>query len=144
LPQPGRVTGLGFWVGFADGAFVGWSILQPPNGPDQSNVSGEADLGCRLRPEHWRRGYATEAAREMIRYGFAVLGLSRIFAQTLAVNAPSRATMSAAGLTFARAYISGEPGDDPVKGAEHAKSSTRSPTTWQRRRGLAGFFEATG
>jgi hypothetical protein len=42
--------GLGFWVGCADGAFVGWWILQPPPGPDQPKVEGEveADLGYRL------------------------------------------------------------------------------------------------
>jgi RimJ/RimL family protein N-acetyltransferase len=32
-------------------------------------VPGEADLGYRLLRRHWRRGYATEGARELIRYG---------------------------------------------------------------------------
>src|SRR5262245_43366922 len=63
-----RVPGLGFWVGFADGAFVGWWILQPPHGPDQPQVPGEADLGYRLLRRHWRQGYASEGARELIRY----------------------------------------------------------------------------
>jgi RimJ/RimL family protein N-acetyltransferase len=51
-----EVEGLGFWVGFADDGFVGWWILQPPNGPDQPKVAGEADLGYRLLRRHWRRG----------------------------------------------------------------------------------------
>jgi RimJ/RimL family protein N-acetyltransferase len=77
-----EVPGLGCWVGFAGGGFVGWWVLQPPHGPDQPEVAGEADLGYRLLRRHWRRGYASEGARELIRYGFGDLGLDRIFAQT--------------------------------------------------------------
>jgi len=115
------VPGLGFWVGFAGGQFIGWWILQPPHGPDQPKIAGEADLGYRLRRRHWRQGYASEGARELIRYGFTELGLDRIFAQTMAVNVASRATMSAAGLSFARAFQSGEPYEDPVSGAEQGE-----------------------
>ncbi|PZS15939.1 MAG: GNAT family N-acetyltransferase [Pseudonocardiales bacterium] len=128
-----EVPGLGFWVGSADGAFVGWWILRPPNGPDQPEVAGEADLGYRLLRRHWRRGYASEGARELIRYGFADVGLTRIFAQTMAVNAASRATMNAAGLTFARAFVSGEPYEDPIPGAEQGEVEYEiTRTTWQR------------
>jgi RimJ/RimL family protein N-acetyltransferase len=121
LAAADEVPGLGFWAGFAGEQFVGWWLLQPPNGPDQPRVPGEADLGYRLLRRHWRRGYATEGARELIRYGFEVVGLTRIFAQTLAVNAPSRATMAAAGLTFARAFISGDPYEELVPGAEQGE-----------------------
>jgi RimJ/RimL family protein N-acetyltransferase len=121
LAVAAEVPGLGFWAGFADEEFVGWWILQPPNGPDQPRVSGEADLGYRLLRRYWRRGYASEGAREMIRYGFEEVRLDRIFAQTMAVNAASRATMAAVGLTFARAFVSGEPYADPVPGAEHGE-----------------------
>lgn len=126
-----QVPGLGFWVGFAEDLFVGWWILRPPNGPDQPRVGGEADLGYRLLRRHWRRGYASEGARELIRYGFTAVGLNRIFAQTMAVNAASRATMKAAGLTFARAFISGEPYPDPIPGAEQGEVEYEiTRTTW--------------
>jgi RimJ/RimL family protein N-acetyltransferase len=129
------VPGLGFWVGFAETNFIGWWLLQPPHGPDQPKVPCEADLGYRLLPGHWRRGYATEGARELIRYGFADLGLERIFAQTLAVNAPSRATMTAAGLTFARAFTSGDPYDELVPGAERGEVEYElTRLTWRRER----------
>jgi RimJ/RimL family protein N-acetyltransferase len=62
-----EVPGLGFWVGFDHEAFIGWWVLQPPHGPDQPKVAGEADLGYRLLRRHWRQGYATEGARELIR-----------------------------------------------------------------------------
>ena len=129
-----EVPGLGFWAGFAAGEFVGWWILQPPHGPDQPKVAGEADLGYRLMRRHWRRGYASEGARELIRYGFDDLGLNRIFAQTMAANTAARATMNAAGLSHVRAFISG-PYDDLVSGAEQGEVEyeiTRS--TWQRNR----------
>jgi RimJ/RimL family protein N-acetyltransferase len=113
-----EIPGLGYWAGFDGEQFVGWWLLQPPHGPDQPRVAGEADLGYRLLRRYWRRGYATEGARELIRYGFEVVGLSRIFAQTLAVNAPSRATMAAAGLIFTRAFVSGDPYEELIPGAE--------------------------
>lgn len=116
-----KAPGFGFWVGFAEDGFVGWWVLQPPHGPDQPDIPGEADLGYRLLRRRWRRGYATEGARELIRYGFTDLGLNRIFAQTMAVNTASRATMAAAGLSFVRAFVSAETYDDPVSGAEQGE-----------------------
>jgi RimJ/RimL family protein N-acetyltransferase len=116
-----EVMGLGFWVGFADDDFVGWWILQPPNGADQPKVAGEADLGYRLLRRHWRRGYASEGARELVRYGFTEVGLDRIFAQAMADNAASRATMESAGLTFARAFMTAEDYPDPIPGAENGE-----------------------
>jgi RimJ/RimL family protein N-acetyltransferase len=133
----GEVPGLGFWVGFAESFFVGLWNLGPPHGPDQPKVAGEADLGYRLLRQQWRRGFASEGARELIDYGFDEVGLNRVFAQTLAVNVGSRATMTAVGLTFARAFVSGEPYDDPIPGAEQGEVDYEmSRTTWQRHEGV--------
>jgi len=98
------VAGLGFWVGFVAGEFVGWWILQPPHGPDQPRVSGEADLGYRLLRRRWRQGLAGEGSRELLRHGFVDLGLDRIFAQTLSINEPSRAVMRSIGMTYVRGF----------------------------------------
>jgi RimJ/RimL family protein N-acetyltransferase len=136
LAAADEVPGLGFWAGFADDEFIGWWILQPPNGPDQPRVAGEADLGYRVLRRHWRRGYASEGASELIRYGFEDVCLDRVFAQTMAANAASRATMATVGLTFTRAFVSGEPYDDLVPGAEQGEveyAVTR--TTWLHRSG---------
>lgn len=128
-----EVPGLGFWVGFAGEAFVGWWILQPPHGPDQPKVPGEADLGYRLLRRSWRRGYASEGARELVRYGFTDVGLDRIFAQTMAVNEPSRATMSAAGLSFVRSFVTGGSYDDAVAGSEQGEVEYEiTRTAWQQ------------
>ncbi len=101
----GRVIpGLGFWVGFVADEFVGWWILQPPHGPDQPRVAGEADLGYRLLRRRWRQGLASEGSRELLRHGFVDLGLDRIFAQTLSINEPSRAVMRSIGMTYVRGF----------------------------------------
>jgi RimJ/RimL family protein N-acetyltransferase len=111
--------GLGHWIGSSDGEPIGLWMLQPPHGPSQPQVPGEADLGYRLPQRHWRRGYASEGARELVRHGFEDLGLTRIFAQTMAVNQPSRATMASVGLTFVRAFA--EEFDVPIPGHEHGE-----------------------
>jgi RimJ/RimL family protein N-acetyltransferase len=99
-----RVPGLGFWVGLVDGAFVGWWILEPPERADQGPVDGQAELGYRLLRRHWRRGLASEGARELVRHGFDDLGLQRVFAETMAVNLASRATMASVGLSYVRTF----------------------------------------
>lgn len=47
---------------------------------------GQASFGCKLGPEYWGHGYAIEAARALVGYGFAELGVHRVFAETLAEN----------------------------------------------------------
>lgn len=122
LAAASRVPGLGYWVGFLDAAeehdslFVGWWILEPPERPDQGPVEGQAELGYRLLRRHWRRGLASEGARELIRYGFEDLGLTRIFAETMAVNTASRATMAAVGMAYVRTFHLDF--DEPLPGTE--------------------------
>lgn len=114
-----EVPGLGFWAGFVDDEFVGWWILEPPTRPDQGPVEGQAELGYRLRPRFWRQGYASEGARELIRHGFVDFGLNRIFAETMAVNAASRATMAAVGMVWTRSFFLQF--DEPIEGAEQGE-----------------------
>ena len=95
-----RVPGLGCWAGFVGADFVGWWSLAPPDRPDQGPVGGQAELGYRLLPRFWRQGLAKAGAAELLRYGFEVLGLERVFAETMAINEASRATMAAAGLRY--------------------------------------------
>ena len=99
-----KVDGLGFWVGLVDDEFVGWWTLQPAHGPDQPDDPGVADLGFRLLPRRWRKGLASEGARELVRYGFDDVGLDRIIAQTMTVNAGSRAVMERIGLSYVRTF----------------------------------------
>lgn len=114
-----KVPGLGFWAGLVDGSFAGWWILEPPERADQGPVEGQAELGYRLLRRFWRQGLASEGARELIRHGFADLGLQRIFAETMTVNLPSRATMAAVGLSHVRTFHLDF--DDPLPGSEQGE-----------------------
>jgi RimJ/RimL family protein N-acetyltransferase len=119
LAAADRVPGLGFWAGFAGDQFVGWWILEPPQRADQGPVEGQAELGYRLLRRYWRQGLAGEGARELLRHGFEDLGLHRIFAETMAVNEASRATMTSIGLRYVRTFHADW--DDPIPGAEHGE-----------------------
>jgi RimJ/RimL family protein N-acetyltransferase len=50
---------------------------------------------------YWGRGYATEAARAALDYGFGKLGLSEIGALTVPANQRSRRVMERLGMTRA-------------------------------------------
>ena len=49
----------------------------------------EADIGYELDPRHWGNGYATEAARALVNFGFQELGLERISSWCIADNTAS-------------------------------------------------------
>src|SRR3954453_19623004 len=108
IAAAGKVDSLGFWVGLVDAGFVGWWTLQPAHGPDQPDDPGVADLGYRLLARHWHKGLASEGARELVRYGFDELWLDRIIAQTMTVNAPSRAVMERIGMAYVRTFPTSE------------------------------------
>jgi RimJ/RimL family protein N-acetyltransferase len=57
------------------------------------------EIGWRLAAEHWGQGLATEGAREVLRYGFAVLGLSSVVSFTVPANLRSRRVMEKLGMT---------------------------------------------
>jgi len=48
------------------------------------------ELAYHFKPEHWRRGFATEAAFACLRYGVNVLGAVKITAAVEAANTSSR------------------------------------------------------
>jgi RimJ/RimL family protein N-acetyltransferase len=71
--------GLGYWtLGAVEqpDEFLGWVLLIPLDA-----VGPEIEIGWRLRPAFWRRGYATEAASTLLRYGLDQLGLDEVVAE---------------------------------------------------------------
>jgi RimJ/RimL family protein N-acetyltransferase len=58
----------------------------------------EAELGWVLHPDHQGKGYATEAAAEMLRLGFEEMGLHRMMAVCDARNVPSVRVMERLGM----------------------------------------------
>ena len=59
-----------------------------------------AELGYWLGVPYWAQGYATEAAREMLRYGFEELGLHRIFATHFKHNPASGQILKKIGMRY--------------------------------------------
>ncbi|KAK0646214.1 N-acetyltransferase GCN5 [Cercophora newfieldiana] len=133
-----RVPGLGFWAGFlrtgspsisdlkrteGDDTFVGFWILTPPKPGYQpehpSPVDGQAELGYRLVRKYWRQGLAKEGAKELLRYGFQDLGLHRVFAETMAINVASRATMASVGMRLERTFF--EEFEEMIPGSEEGE-----------------------
>jgi RimJ/RimL family protein N-acetyltransferase len=56
------------------------------------------EVGWRLAFAHWGHGYATEAARLALGYGFGTLALSEIVSFTSVTNRRSRAVMERLGM----------------------------------------------
>jgi len=59
-----------------------------------------AELGYWIGRPFWNRGYATEAARALITFGFETLQLNRVHASHLTRNPASGRVMTKAGMTF--------------------------------------------
>lgn len=62
----------------------------------------DVEVAYELAPRVWGHGYATEAARALVDYGFSELGLRRVVALILPDNARSRNVASKCGMTLER------------------------------------------
>jgi [ribosomal protein S5]-alanine N-acetyltransferase len=86
--------GLGIWLTEerATGTRVGMHLL--------NHIQGETliQVGYVLHRNHWGRGYATEMARAILRYGFRELGLPRIHAICNHSNVDSQRVLLKCGL----------------------------------------------
>jgi ribosomal-protein-alanine N-acetyltransferase len=63
-----------------------------------SRAHARAELGYWVGLPFWNRGYATEAARAVLRFGFEALELNRIYAQHLVRNPASGRVMQKVGM----------------------------------------------
>lgn len=90
--------GFGFWgvevPGVAD--FVGFVGLAVPS--FEAHFTPCVEIGWRLARAHWGQGYATEAARGALGFGFRELGLAEVVAFTVPANRRSRAVMERLGM----------------------------------------------
>ena len=57
------------------------------------------EIGWRLKKQAWGFGYATEAAKECLQYGFNSLHLESIYSFTSILNTPSENVMKRIGMT---------------------------------------------
>jgi RimJ/RimL family protein N-acetyltransferase len=91
--------GFGLWAvevpGIAD--FIGFVGLSVPQ--FEAHFTPCVEIGWRLAREHWGRGYASEAARAALDFGFRGLGLDQIVSFTTLANWRSRRVMERIGMT---------------------------------------------
>jgi RimJ/RimL family protein N-acetyltransferase len=68
------------------------------------DVEGESmlEVGYHLRRDHWRRGYATEAARACMDYAFHDLGVDKVVSLIRPENTPSRRVAERNGMRVER------------------------------------------
>jgi RimJ/RimL family protein N-acetyltransferase len=108
--------GHGLWAveRIEDGRFLGFVGLAAPS--FEAAFTPCVEVGWRLAREAWGRGYATEAARPALRFGFVELDLGEIVSFTTIANIRSRAVMERLGMTR-----------DPADDFDHPKLAENDP-----------------
>ena len=91
-------NGFGLWAleRRADGRFLGFTGLARPS--FEAHFMPAVEVGWRLARDAWGHGYATEAARAALEFGFETVGLDEIVSFTVPDNVRSRAVMERLGM----------------------------------------------
>jgi RimJ/RimL family protein N-acetyltransferase len=89
-------NGFGLWCVDCDGECIGFTGLNRPW--FQAAFTPCVEVGWRLSSAHWGHGYAPEAGRAALDFGFDVIGLDEIVSFTAAVNHKSRRVMEKLGM----------------------------------------------
>lgn len=66
---------------------------------EDARFTGEIEIGWRLAPRFWGKGYVTEAARRLLEFGFTELQLPGIVSFAVPKNKRSIAVMKRLGMT---------------------------------------------
>jgi ribosomal-protein-alanine N-acetyltransferase len=90
--------GFGLWAVEALGVapFIGFVGLNTPT--FEAHFTPCVEIGWRLAPAFWGKGYATEAAAAALRFGFDNLNLDQIVSFTVPANKPSWSVMERIGM----------------------------------------------
>ncbi len=93
-----EVHGFGLWALEVreSGEFIGFTGLSVA--AFETHFTPTVEVGWRLARSAWGRGYATEAARAALAFGFEEAGLGEIVSFTVSVNRRSRAVMERLGM----------------------------------------------
>jgi RimJ/RimL family protein N-acetyltransferase len=81
------------------GLLVGCFQFEEPEGSP-----AERELGYRLHPDTWGKGYASEGAAALLRDAFSRPGIARVYGHSLLDNAGSIRVMQRIGMTYARPW----------------------------------------
>jgi ribosomal-protein-alanine N-acetyltransferase len=90
--------GFGFWAVeiIQVTPFIGFVGLRDVD--YQTPFTPAVEIAWRLAAEHWNQGYATEAARAALKFGFESVTLAEIVSFTVPGNVPSRRVMEKLGM----------------------------------------------
>jgi RimJ/RimL family protein N-acetyltransferase len=93
-----ELRGTGHWAleERASGVLVGRAGLHRPGWEDWPGV----EVGWTLHPDHWGKGYATEAGAQAVTYAFETLRLPEVFSVILPTNHRSQAVARRLGFTL--------------------------------------------
>jgi RimJ/RimL family protein N-acetyltransferase len=99
-----------------DRLLLALAVVLPPAGPvigdvvlfQVSREHRQGEIGYIFHPDHAGRGYATEAARAMLGYGFEAYGLHRIVGRIDARNAPSARVLERLGMRREAHFVQNE------------------------------------
>jgi len=131
-----REHGFGLWAVevLGQAAFVGLAGLWRVH--EQVPVAPCVEIGWRLHPRHWGRGYATEAATVLFDVAFRRAGLEEVVGFTVDANVRSRRVMDKLGMQHdpARDFV------HPLLPVDHPFRQqmlyTIDRRTWLRRNGV--------
>lgn len=84
-----------------ENVYIGRCGLVPHFNADGGSISGEAALGYYIAPRYWHHGFATEAGRAFIHFGFNELALKRIVATVEKGNDASMHVLQKLGFSIA-------------------------------------------
>ncbi len=98
-------SGIGRWATIEklSGNFIGWSGLKFITETENNQVNFY-DVGYRLIPKYWGKGYATEAAKAALQYGFTTMNLQEIIGSANVENKASRKALEKCGLKFVEQF----------------------------------------
>jgi RimJ/RimL family protein N-acetyltransferase len=94
-----EANGFGLWAleVRATGELIGFTGLAVPE--FEAHFTPAVEVGWRLARSAWGNGYATEAARAALDFGFGEVGLAEVVSFTSVANARSRAVMERLGMS---------------------------------------------
>jgi RimJ/RimL family protein N-acetyltransferase len=93
-------SGFGLWIALAEGRALGFVGLSVPHFLPE--ILPAVEVGWRLHPAAWGKGYASEAARAALREGFETLGLDAICSLPQSINPASYRVCERLGMRFER------------------------------------------
>jgi RimJ/RimL family protein N-acetyltransferase len=90
-----------FWIveDKASGELLGFCGLKRVNAPGAGDLTGQFEIGWRLRPEAWGKGIAKEAAIASLDLAFGCFQAPHVIALTIPANLPSQGLMDRLGMT---------------------------------------------